>query len=137
MHFIDRQTHGPYYTRIKRCMAVSIALRACSCLRCDLRDATFAQQEINSSKTMHQPKPCLRARLNCRPYCMISLADDVCCKVLDAVKYVEFGFMTRTEDPTDSCQEVQEPHVTCGSLVQVYLTHYTVVAALCQNLGTH
>ena len=42
MHFIDRQTHGPYYTRIKRCMAVSVA--------------TFATQLSLNEKLAHQKR---------------------------------------------------------------------------------
>ena len=40
-----------------------------------------------------------------------SLADDVCYKLLDKVKCVELGFMTRTDNPTHSCRELLEPHV--------------------------
>ena len=40
---------------------------------------------------------------------MVSLADDVHYKLLDEAEYVEFRFMTRMEDSTDSRRELKEP----------------------------
>ena len=42
---------------------------------------------------------------------MASLADDVYYKLLDEAKYVEFGFITRMENSTDSRRKLQEPYL--------------------------
>ena len=42
---------------------------------------------------------------------MASLVDNFYYKLLDEVKYVAFGFMTRIKDSTESCHGLQEPHL--------------------------
>ena len=103
-------------------MAVSIALHACSCLRCDLRDATFAQQEISSSKTMHQPKPCLRARLNCWPKSVFMGVARACSNRTWPIKLIAIVVQEggREQDWSQRCRdqvEAERKFVHAGRLI--------------------
>ena len=61
---------------------------------------------------------------------MASLADDFFYKLLDEAEYVEFGFMTRMEDSTNSRRELNEPYL---KLLFQSIVHTAQWRLLCQN----